>query len=85
MCLGRRERFDDAHHIPGEDRYEDWRKLLDRGYELDGIIIATQDREHYEPAMAAIAKGYHILLEKPMVETAEKTKEKSVRYSRSTI
>ena len=28
-----------------------------------------------EPAMACIGKGYHILLEKPMAETAEKTRE----------
>lgn len=71
----RRNVFGDAHGIPEKDRFEDWRELLQKDYELDGVIIATQDREHYEPAMAAIAKGYHILLEKPMAETAEKTKE----------
>lgn len=70
----RREKFAAAHGIPKEHQYEDWRELLEREQELDGVIIATQDREHYEPAMAAIAKGYHILLEKPMAETAEKTR-----------
>ncbi|MDD3402767.1 MAG: Gfo/Idh/MocA family oxidoreductase [Hespellia sp.] len=70
----RRNTFAKTHGIPKEDQYEDWRALLEKGYELDGLIIATQDQEHYEPAMAAIAKGYHLLLEKPMAETAEKTK-----------
>lgn len=71
----RRNRFGDAHDIPEKDRYEDWRELLEKEYELDGIIIATQDRGHYEPAMAAIKKGYHLLLEKPMAESVEKTKD----------
>lgn len=71
----RRNAFGDAHGIPEKDRFGDWRELLRKDYELDGVIIATQDREHYEPAMAAIAKGYNILLEKPMAETAEKTRE----------
>lgn len=71
----RRDAFADRHGIPKEDQYTDWKELLEKGYDLDGLIIATQDREHYEPAMAAIEKGYHLLLEKPMAETAEKTKE----------
>lgn len=72
---GRRETFADTHGIPGENRHKDWSDLLEKGYELDGLIIATQDRQHYEPALAAIAKGYNLLLEKPMAETAAKTAE----------
>lgn len=71
----RRDTFADTHGIPKENCHEDWNELLEKGYELDGLIIATQDREHYEPAMAAIAKGYNLLLEKPMAETVEKTEE----------
>ena len=32
----------------------------------DAAIICTQDRMHFEPTMAALGKGYHVLLEKPM-------------------
>lgn len=71
----RRNTFAQKHGIPEEDCHKDWRKLLERDYELDGIVIATQDRQHFEPAMACIDKGYNILLEKPMAETAEKTRE----------
>lgn len=49
--------------------------MLAANPEIDGVIIATQDREHYEPAMACVEKGYSILLEKPMAESAEKTTE----------
>lgn len=71
----RRNVFADAHGIPQEDRFTDWKELLGKNYELDGLIIATQDRQHYGPAMAAIERGYDILLEKPMAETLEKTQE----------
>ncbi len=71
----RRDAFAQKHAIPEENRHEDWKELLEKDYELDGVLIATQDRQHYEPAMACIEKGYNILLEKPMAETAEKTKE----------
>lgn len=71
----RRDTFAENHSIPKEDRYEDWRDMLDKNYELDGIIIATQDRQHYEPALAVIEKGYNLLLEKPMAETVDRTRE----------
>lgn len=71
----RRETFKKTYGIKEEDCFEDYRELLAKKYDLDGIIIATQDRDHYEPCMASIEAGYHILLEKPMAETAGKTAE----------
>lgn len=70
----RRETFAKVHGIGKEMQFEDWKEMLETEVDLDGVIIATQDREHFEPAMAAMKKGYHILLEKPMAETVEKTK-----------
>lgn len=37
----------------------------------DLLIIATQDRDHYQHALRAIAAGYDILLEKPASPTLE--------------
>ena len=37
----------------------------------DAVIIATQDRMHRDAAEAFAAKGYHILLEKPMARDEE--------------
>lgn len=34
--------------------------------QADALFICTQDRDHVEHAIAAIEKGYHILLEKPV-------------------
>lgn len=32
----------------------------------DVMIVATQDRQHVRAALAALDKGYHVLLEKPI-------------------
>ena len=37
--------------------------------DIDAVIIGTPDDLHYAQSMAAIAKGYHILLEKPIART----------------
>ncbi|TVY11319.1 Gfo/Idh/MocA family protein [Paenibacillus cremeus] len=54
------------HGIPPEMQFTSWQELLDRPQLCDVVLICTQDREHYEPAMKALERGYHILLEKPM-------------------
>lgn len=38
--------------------------------EVDGVIIATPVKYHYENAMQALDAGKHILVEKPMARTA---------------
>lgn len=55
-----------AHDIPDDAVFDDWRALLDRPRLADVAVIATQDADHVEPAVALARKGYHLLLEKPM-------------------
>jgi predicted dehydrogenase len=61
-----RERLAQAHGIPPQNVFSDWRGLAERARLADGAIVATQDVLHVEPAVALAAKGYHLLLEKPM-------------------
>ncbi|MGO4497594.1 Gfo/Idh/MocA family protein [Paenibacillus sp. 2RAB27] len=65
----RREDFAKLHHIPGECSFESWEQLLERPIMADIAVICTQDQMHYEPTMQALAKKYHVLLEKPMSPT----------------
>ena len=67
----RRESFKEKFGIPEENVVSDWKELLDRPKMADAVMITTQDRMHFEPAMMAIEKGYHLLLEKPMAPTPE--------------
>ena len=47
-------------------RFDDWRELLARPRLADVAIVATSDTLHVAPALAALARGYHVLLEKPI-------------------
>lgn len=67
----RREYFRKVHNIPEEMCFENWEELLKQPRMADAAIVSTQDTMHYEPTMAAIEKGYHVLLEKPMATTPE--------------
>lgn len=49
-----------------EECFEDYRRLLERVNREDLVIIATQDEQHCEHALAAIERGCTILLEKPV-------------------
>ena len=41
-------------------------ELLAQPRLADAMLIATQDRQHVPAALAALEKGYHLLLEKPI-------------------
>ncbi len=54
------------HGIPADRVAADWRQLLDGPALAPVAIVATGDTLHVEPALAAVARGYHLLLEKPI-------------------
>ncbi|MFC7681136.1 Gfo/Idh/MocA family protein [Paenibacillus sp. GCM10028914] len=62
----RRSSFAIDYDIPNEHVYEDWRDVLRKPRFADAVWICTQDRMHFEVAMAALQQGYHVLLEKPI-------------------
>lgn len=56
----------------------DYRELLEK--DLNAVIIATPDFAHTEPAIEAIKRGYHVMVEKPLamsVEEAERVIEEA--------
>lgn len=65
----RRNYVKNKHGIPEENCYTSWEELLARPKFADVVIISTMDRDHFAPAMAAIEKGYDLLLEKPVAPT----------------
>jgi predicted dehydrogenase len=67
----RREKFVKLHDIPIERSYHSWENLLDEEKLADVAFICTQDQMHLEPTLAALDKGYNILLEKPIAHTLE--------------
>ena len=70
----RREHAAKLHSIPAERLFTDWRELYKKPKMADFAVIATQDSQHLEPALAMIEKGYNLLLEKPMATTPAECK-----------
>ena len=82
----RREYIKNKHNIPEELCFSDWKPLLEKEKFADAAVIATMDKDHFDPTMAAIEKGYHLLLEKPVspsvdecVKIANYAKEKGAK------
>ena len=66
-----REHIQQMFHLPDSACYTDWKDILAQPKMADLAIIATVDAMHYEPALKAIDLGYHLLLEKPVAQTAQ--------------
>ena len=58
-------RFD----IADELCFESWQELLARPQLAPALLNLTQDQMHVESTVAALERGYHVLLEKPMAQT----------------
>jgi predicted dehydrogenase len=68
-----RARMADHFQISAEDAYADWRHMLDHA-ELDAVLIATPHSLHFEQAKAALERGLHVLIEKPMALRGEEAR-----------
>jgi predicted dehydrogenase len=60
-----------AHGIQAGNVYTDWREMAARERFADAVLICTSDALHVDPALAFAAKGYQIMLEKPLAPTPE--------------
>ncbi|MBQ9485884.1 MAG: Gfo/Idh/MocA family oxidoreductase [Clostridia bacterium] len=75
----------DKYAVPDNMRFNDFNVFIKAGVKCDFVINATMDQMHYETAMALIAAGYNLLLEKPvtavpkeLLEIEKAAKEKGV-------
>ncbi|XMB73059.1 Gfo/Idh/MocA family oxidoreductase [Mycoplasmatota bacterium WC30] len=67
------EYFRKQYSIDESMIFDDYKYFLKMDRISDVVIIATLDDMHLEPALAAIAKGYDIILEKPISKSLEET------------
>ena len=59
------------YRLPAERVFNCWEEFVAQPKLCDAVIISTMDRDHVGPALACLAHGYHVLLEKPMATTLE--------------
>ncbi len=47
-------------------RYTDWRRMLERQTDIDGVVVATPDHTHAVIGAAAMRLGKHVYMQKPL-------------------
>ncbi|MES2201362.1 MAG: Gfo/Idh/MocA family oxidoreductase [candidate division FCPU426 bacterium] len=66
-----RKTFAAEYGIDGAQVFNNWREFCAAPKQWDAVVISTMDQDHSGPALACLAKGYAVLLEKPMATTLE--------------
>lgn len=72
--LGARELAEIKSAFGVEHGFEDYHEML-ACVELDGVVVSSPHVFHFEHASAALARGCHVLVEKPMTTTAQDARE----------
>ena len=59
---------------PGAKTYKDFRVMFDRQKDIDAVIVATPDHTHAVVALAAIRRGKHVYVQKPLTHSVYKAR-----------
>jgi predicted dehydrogenase len=54
---------------PTAARYKDYRVMLEKQKDIDGVVVATPDHTHAVIAIAAMQLGKHVYVQKPLTRT----------------
>ena len=54
--------------------YKDYRVMLDKQKDIDAVIVATPDHSHAVVALAAMRRGKHVYVQKPMAHSIEEAR-----------
>jgi predicted dehydrogenase len=61
---------------PDVPRFRDYRKMLEKlGNKIDAVTVSTPDHMHFPIAMAALAMGKHVFVEKPLSHTVSEARQ----------
>ena len=55
-------------------RYDDFREMLARQKDIDGVVVATPDHMHAAVAKAAMDAGKHVYVQKPLTYTVHESR-----------
>jgi predicted dehydrogenase len=77
LCDVDDQRAGDAYEkFPAAKKYADYRKLFDDlESKIDGVVVSTPDHTHFHIARAAIERGKHVYLEKPLAHSVWEVRE----------
>jgi predicted dehydrogenase len=79
--------FQNAINLKGafgiEHAYADWREMLTTRPEIEAVSICTPNGHHADPAVEALDRGLHVMVEKPMAMNAEECQRMNEAAERS--
>lgn len=81
----RRECIAKRFSLPESSCFIDYTHFFEHPKMADAVLISTSDDLHYQPTIAAIDKGYHVLLEKPIAQSVEECREIAQRARRAGV
>src|SRR5579862_2293876 len=67
----RRSAVSEMFRVSAQRVFRTWQEMLEGPRLADVLLNTTMDAEHFESSTAAMRRGYHLLLEKPMATTLE--------------
>ena len=66
-----------SYHLPDDRIYKNYKEMFEKeaqlpeGERMDFVTIVTPNHFHFEPAMMALERGIHVVLDKPMTFSLE--------------
>jgi len=72
-------------HFPRAKRYQDYREMLDRQKDIDGLVIATPDHMHATIALAAMDLGKHVYVQKPLTWSVHEARQLARRAKETKV
>ncbi|MEZ4698783.1 MAG: Gfo/Idh/MocA family oxidoreductase [Rhodothermales bacterium] len=70
----REERKDLKAAYEKAKRYKDFREMLDKQKDIEGVVIATPDHVHAAAAVMAMKMGKHVYVQKPLTYTVHEAR-----------
>ncbi len=70
-----------SYFLPEDRIYDNYQEMfehemtLPEGERMDFVTIVTPNRWHFEPAMMALERGFHVVVDKPMTFSLEEAKQ----------
>ncbi len=70
-----------SYFLPNNRIYKTYKEMFDReaklpeGERMDFVTIVTPNFAHFEPAMMALEKGFHVVIDKPITFTLDEAKQ----------
>jgi predicted dehydrogenase len=76
LCDVDDKRAADVYHAyPNVPKYRDFRQMLDKeDKNIDAVIVAIPDHNHAVVAMAAMKRGKHVYVQKPLTKTVKEAR-----------